>query len=54
MTKLNEFKPDDQLYYIRNFINYCNEICDKLSDNSADKKKTVSAESLLLNQLIKD
>tara|TARA_Y100001935_G_scaffold254630_1_gene264296 strand:+ start:10924 stop:11085 length:162 start_codon:yes stop_codon:yes gene_type:complete len=51
MTKLKEFNHDDQLYYISNFINHCNRICNKFS-NGSDEKTTVSAESLLLKQLM--
>ena len=48
MNQLKEYNHDDQLYYIGNFINHCKRIYSKIETDKAP----VSAESLLLNQLI--
>ena len=50
MSKLKDYPYDDQIFYIENFIRECNKLCSKVPKNN---KETVSAESYLLNQLIK-
>ena len=50
INQLKEYSHDDQLYYIGNFINHCKRICSKLEPDKAP----ISAESFLLNQLIKN
>ncbi len=52
MSTLKDYSHDDQLFYIEEFIKYCNEVCTKIES----KKPSLNADSLMMNQIniIKD
>lgn len=53
MINLKDFNHQDQLYYIENFINHCNQICDRFLKKEKEKS-VISSESLILKQLMND
>lgn len=52
MTRLKDYQLEDQLYYTEMFVDESMEVLNKFN-NEIEQKKTVSAESLMFNQLLK-
>ena len=50
MSTLKDYSQDDQLFYIEEFIKYCNEVCTKVEEPKSPKPN-INAEALMMNQI---